>query len=441
MLGVSRQRRFGRRRQGGSLIIALNGRIREYKFHPVALAAGVLVLAVLFTGFLASTAYLAFRDDLLAASLMREVRMKRAYEDRIANLRAEVDRITSRQLLDQQAVEAKVATLIERQEMLSGRSGKLESLFQRARESGFVEPLAPALPASAVPVPVRSPQHTRLIPMPLLDQPVTARRAAAVQLAAGPTALRGSLSALDPAPAARADNPGDDFSPSPRFFGTVLAEIETLTRTQEDEMRGLHRAARKKAADLEGIMAELQIPLAGSGAGNVGGPFLAADPTEFDDLSDDLSSVLDRLDDLKERTRTLPIGQPVPGARISSRFGSRVDPFFRKTAFHAGIDYRATAGTPVRASGGGTVVKARRNGGYGLLVVIDHGDDLTSRYAHLSRILVRHGQKVKRGTVIGRVGSTGRSTGPHLHYEVRRAKKAANPARFLKAGRKLNKFL
>ena len=108
---------------------------------------------------------------------------------------------------------------------------------------------------------------------------------------------------------------------------------------------------------------------------------------------------------------------------------------------HSGIDFRAPTGTSVRATGGGIVKEAGRKGGYGNVVEIVHRNGYTTRYAHLSRISVKPGQRVERGQKIGRVGSTGRSTGPHLHYEIRKAGKAINPARFLEAGKAISKLL
>jgi murein DD-endopeptidase MepM/ murein hydrolase activator NlpD len=122
---------------------------------------------------------------------------------------------------------------------------------------------------------------------------------------------------------------------------------------------------------------------------------------------------------------------------MSSNFGSRADPFLGSAAFHAGIDFRSPQGRKVEATAAGKVIVAGRSGGYGNLVEIDHGKGLTTRYAHLSRIDVGVGESVKAGDVIGRVGSTGRSTGPHLHYETRRDGVAVNPVRYLDAGRRI----
>jgi murein DD-endopeptidase MepM/ murein hydrolase activator NlpD len=122
--------------------------------------------------------------------------------------------------------------------------------------------------------------------------------------------------------------------------------------------------------------------------------------------------------------------RPVPGA-ISSSFGSRMHPILRVRKMHTGVDMRASSGTPIRAAGDGTVVRAERWGGYGNCIIIDHGGGTATVYAHCSRMSVRSGQAVKRGQTIGAVGSTGLSTGPHLHFEVRRNGSPVNPASYI----------
>lgn len=130
----------------------------------------------------------------------------------------------------------------------------------------------------------------------------------------------------------------------------------------------------------------------------------------------------------------IPAIQPVRNKdlkRIGSYFGTRMDPFYKVKKFHEGVDFTAPVGTEIYASGDGVVSEAGRNfGGYGNQVVIDHGYSYTTVYAHLSKISVRKGQSVKRGQVIGYVGNTGKSTAPHLHYEVRKSRIAVNPIYF-----------
>jgi hypothetical protein len=114
-----------------------------------------------------------------------------------------------------------------------------------------------------------------------------------------------------------------------------------------------------------------------------------------------------------------------------------MDPFLRTPAMHTGLDFRGSTGDPVRATANGRVESAGVNGGYGKMIEIDHGNGFSTRYAHLSAIEVKVGQSVRIGQIIGRVGSTGRSTGPHLHYETRIDGEAVDPQKFLRAGLRL----
>jgi murein DD-endopeptidase MepM/ murein hydrolase activator NlpD len=116
-----------------------------------------------------------------------------------------------------------------------------------------------------------------------------------------------------------------------------------------------------------------------------------------------------------------------------SYFGRRSDPFSGEGAFHAGIDISVPTGTPVHATADGTVVSAEWAGEYGRMVVIDHGSGVQTYYAHMSRLEAIAGQWVHRGEIIGRSGSSGRATGAHVHYEVRRAGTPINPSQFLRA--------
>lgn len=123
-----------------------------------------------------------------------------------------------------------------------------------------------------------------------------------------------------------------------------------------------------------------------------------------------------------------PVGVPLPGAGITSLFGGRINPVTGRWAPHSGIDLAAAQGRPVAVAGSGVVTRAGWMGNYGLIVIVDHGGGIETRYAHLSALAVTAGSQVGQGQVIGYVGSTGRSTGPHLHYEVRRGGRAVDPA-------------
>ncbi len=153
---------------------------------------------------------------------------------------------------------------------------------------------------------------------------------------------------------------------------------------------------------------------------------------QIEQRSETLSLLEDRLFDERIRKLMLPTALPVPdGVSMSSNFGWRHDPFTGQTAMHEGIDFPAEPGTPIIAAAAGIVKHVERHPHYGNMVDIDHGDDLVTRYAHALNMLVAPGQFVKRGERIATVGNTGRSTGPHLHFEVRIGGAAVNPTRFI----------
>lgn len=152
------------------------------------------------------------------------------------------------------------------------------------------------------------------------------------------------------------------------------------------------------------------------------------------DRSDKLMALETLLMQNQLKRELLPSAAPVKDIVYTSNFGWRIDPFTGRNAMHEGVDFMAEAGTPFYASAGGVVVYAALHPQYGNMVEIDHGNDIVTRYAHASRLFVKVGQVVRRGDKLGEVGSTGRSTGNHLHFEVRYKGMAQNPVRFLQAG-------
>lgn len=181
--------------------------------------------------------------------------------------------------------------------------------------------------------------------------------------------------------------------------------------------------------------------------GGQGGPYLPAPMTE-DELqreidrltarierkTDEFAVLESRLLEKKVRDRLLPTTLPVKDAALGSSFGFRSDPIAGLRAMHEGLDFTADTGTPVVAAADGVILSAGYHPDFGNVIDIDHGDGLSSRYAHLSRMDAKPGSLVKRGELIGAVGTTGRSTGSHLHFEVRMLGVAQDPALFLKKG-------
>lgn len=152
----------------------------------------------------------------------------------------------------------------------------------------------------------------------------------------------------------------------------------------------------------------------------------------------DLMTVLEsRLFEQKIKKMMVPTQTPVSNANLGSMFGWRIDPITGRSALHTGLDFPATPGTPIYAAAGGVVVTQEYQAEYGNMIEVDHGNDLISRYAHSSKVLVKKGDLIKRGQKIAEVGNTGRSTGPHLHFEVLVQGIPQDPQKFLNAGRNL----
>ncbi|MBF0095427.1 MAG: peptidoglycan DD-metalloendopeptidase family protein [Alphaproteobacteria bacterium] len=171
-----------------------------------------------------------------------------------------------------------------------------------------------------------------------------------------------------------------------------------------------------------------------------GGPFIPAAVPGTGDLGTratlaSLDVKMGRLENLQQVVRSVPLRAPLEAFRVSSSFGSREDPLNGDLARHEGLDMAAPVGTPVLAPADGVVVYVGWKSRYGRTIIVDHGLGFRTLYGHLNRILVTRGQKVSAGAEIGQVGSTGRSTGPHLHYEVRIDGAPRDPYRFIRAGR------
>lgn len=168
-----------------------------------------------------------------------------------------------------------------------------------------------------------------------------------------------------------------------------------------------------------------------------GGPYIPVNSQNIPSGADEMFADLERLSLLQRIVDRLPLAYPIKNASLESSFGRRIDPFNGHLAFHAGLDMAGPVGAKIYASANGKVSSAGRRSAYGNAVDIVHGSGLVTRYGHLSKILVKPGQVVEKGDVVGIQGSTGRSTGQHLHYEVRYNNQPINPKKFLEAGRVL----
>jgi murein DD-endopeptidase MepM/ murein hydrolase activator NlpD len=365
----------------------------------------IFLIAVLITG-----SYLMLRDDMMGATLANHARMQQAYEDRITNLRAQVDLVTSRQMLDQQAVEQRVSELLARQNKIGERQLHVRKALKRTGKLKQIDTITTS----------------------------SVKRDQRASLNLG--ALVGSSNPFSPRSANPVALASADFQSDPKVLDSLEATLVETETAQLAELTLLRTNAQEKARKLARILTKQGIRVPNASA--IGGPLIELkSAAHFSDHVEALDASLKTLDQVRRAAKSLPHGNPAPGSKISSRYGRRHDPFTGRSAMHAGLDFKARTGSKVIATASGKIIRAGRNGGYGKMVEIDHGGGITTRYAHLSRIKVRVGQKVSRGQLVGKVGSTGRSTGPHLHYEVRRKGRVLNPIHYVRLEKHLKPYL
>jgi murein DD-endopeptidase MepM/ murein hydrolase activator NlpD len=205
-------------------------------------------------------------------------------------------------------------------------------------------------------------------------------------------------------------------------------ELVTLRQEKAELFRTEVAALRERSEQIEEILTQVGVEVNTTAdvastetqqSPNQGGPYYPVPADEHEPLVDFATEMI-------ELANSIPLGEPVSGW-ISSGYGIRTDPFNGRRAFHYGIDISNMIGTPIHATAAGKVVFAGVNGGYGKMVKIEHADNYMSIYGHLNHIQVKPGESVMRGDCIGTMGNTGRSSGSHLHYEVRHQDKPLNP--------------
>jgi murein DD-endopeptidase MepM/ murein hydrolase activator NlpD len=442
-------------------------------FEPWAFWTLILIIPILAIAGIASASALLFRDEIFLGLMQRHSDMQSAYEERIDTMRSHIDKLASRQLLDRDTLEGQVQELLSRQAQLESRSTMVAAL---AHSAGVNDPRAPEAPwqnvartdpAAAKAGKLRSPAIAGGAPS--FAPPVTnaARQppSANAQAHADPSyAAPAKTMPAKPVPDSMEFVPlrgsdtqrGADLSmpdlPANMRLSHVAQSIENIDALQVRTLETVANVARQESLRLRAAFAELGVhadrfvakdaKLARGGAKAMGGPFvpfkLNPDGSTFEREVSRLQEDVRIADRLRRAIADAPLGSPLPAsAEATSNFGPRRDPFLGRMAYHSGIDFREAHGAPVRATGPGLVTSSGSSGGYGLMVEIDHGGGMTTRYAHLSALLVKEGQFIPAGAVIGRLGSTGRSTGPHLHYEVRIDDEPVDPMRFLRAGARL----
>ena len=225
----------------------------------------------------------------------------------------------------------------------------------------------------------------------------------------------------------------------------MQVSLDRLEQRQAATVGSLAERYDAKARRIRAVLIDLGLDL-GKGSNKstaaVGGPFVpvnvAKDASAFERQLSRAQIARAQITHLTRTLGSIPVRKPIDHELdLQSGFGVRTDPCLGTPALHTGLDLHGETGDLVRATGDGTVIAAGWNGGYGRTVDIDHHNGVSTRYAHLSSIDVRVGQSAKSGQILGKLGSTGRSTGPHLHYETRLKGEAVDPQKFLRAGTRL----
>jgi murein DD-endopeptidase MepM/ murein hydrolase activator NlpD len=400
---------------------------KQVRFGPVAFWIVVGTVTTLGMWSAATATYFAFRDDVLTRLIARQAEMQYAYEDRIAELRVKVDRATSRQLLDQEQFDQKLEQILRRQATLESRAAAMGGIPD-ITGSVRTQPRGAATEPSAPGIPKPSPISDTAVFVAPPDREARLESRAPVIVNA-PATKAAKIQGVDNV-IVRLQNSLDQVE---RRQLASLTSVEDSLESRQRRMRGVFTDLGLDVGQLEAAT-----PRAG-----MGGPFvpvkLSADAGTFERQLYRINISRAQVERLNRTLALVPYRKPVVGeVEFTSGFGVRSDPFLGRPAMHTGLDFRAATGDPVRVTANGKVISAAWAGGYGRMVEVDHGNGLSTRYGHLSEINVKVGDVVKIGQVIGLVGSTGRSTGPHLHYETRIDGEAVDPQKFLRAGVRLS---
>src|ERR1700754_209452 len=401
---------------------------KQVRFGPVAFWILVGTVTTLGMWSAATATYFALRDDVLTRLIARKAEMQYAYEDRIAELRAKVDRATSRQLLDQEQFDQKLDQVMRRQSTLESRAAAIGGMSD---VTGSIRaPSRGAAAADQVPsgTPKPSPISDTAVFVAPPDREARLESRAPV-LASAPVTKAAKIQGVD------------------NVIVRLQNSLDQVERRQLASLTSLEDGLESRARRMRGVFTDLgldvgQLEAAAPRAG-MGGPYvpvkLSGDAGAFERQLYRINISRAQVDRLNRTLALVPYRKPVIGeVEFPSGFGVRTDPFLGRPAMHTGLDFRAASGDPVRATANGKVSSSGWAGGYGRMIEIDHGNGLSTRYGHLSEIGVKVGDPIKIGQVIGAVGSTGRSTRPHLHYETRIDGDPVDPQKFLRAGVRLS---
>ncbi len=463
------------------IYIRSDGRVQFFTFSA-SLQATLAGLTLIFLGWVAfATVNVVFKDRIITAKDHRYQQMQQAYEGRVADLQMSYDELNGALVSAEDRFKATADGLQAKQNAITGflnRASQVERAAGISAGQAQGQPqgktqqytqLAGAAPrdgAAADSVVAEAPagyfdsdagsgmSQLTMLPGPAAPQPRSAARPPQPGLLERAWKSVSGFFHTAAADVRHAVHPSRSYAnayvqhPGLRTLAEQTARVARIGQSEtvlmartEDTLDtgigGLRAVMRHAGINPDQLTRRLE-------SEGMGGPEIPLDQVRIEGISDpeftraylSAAAVLDQLNTLSAALSHVPLARPVPAASFdrTSGFGVRPDPFSGRYAFHPGIDFAGPWGSAVHATAPGTVVFAGNRGGYGNMVEIDHGFGIRTRYAHLSKITVRQGMKVAKGATVGQVGSTGRSTGPHVHYEVWYDNVVKNPNNFIEAG-------
>jgi murein DD-endopeptidase MepM/ murein hydrolase activator NlpD len=466
------------------IYIRSEGRVQFFTFGST-LQATCAGLFLIFLGWVAfASVNVIFKDRIIAAKNHRFQQMQSNYENRVADLELSYDELNNALVSAEDqfkstadelgAKEQSVASLLGKKQnvdaslaavggssqtadrfsvgpiasvtgsgnnMASDSLGSEETAAPPSSDGFAISPASPSADSSRH---GNGASQLNVMPQPIEPQPRTARPNQASFL--DDTVSRFTELLFRPSRRQAIAVPSD--APGLRVLTEQIDRVKQLSDAQTGLLVSLDNTVSNRVADLRRVLDRVGVNSArleqASDAG-MGGPLVPLQSVHVEGVADaafasayeDAAAHTAELGALFTALRHVPLATPVAGSRfeMTSGFGPRVDPFTRRVAFHTGMDFAGPWGSAVVATAEGVIVWAGPRAGYGNMVEIDHGYGIHTRYGHLEAILVRVGSHVVKGTSIGKLGSTGRSTGPHVHYEVLLADSARDPSKFIEAGR------
>ncbi len=410
--------------------------------YQIILIAGTL-------GFLTWVAFttvnVVFKDQIIANKDQNFSTMQTRYETRVDRLQREIDNVNGSMRVTQDGFARELDLLRERQEQLDQIVGDEEALNVQHDQLRQVTAIMGDDPmhedadgTSTVHMAVAYREPTLRVSRPL--PPVRSSTVDGISAILATAAQAGEVTR-------------SPLTNRANRIAQLEDEVRQLRTNQRDILLTVESAIVERATRYSSILESTGLDvdayitaLLSDEFSGMGGPSVDLDALEtyaaIDEDTADFSRHLlrtanhmDQLAVLQAALNNLPLVRPSDIYRLSSEFGMRRDPFTRRLQMHSGLDFAGPSGTPVMATAAGVVTRAGSQGGYGRIVVIDHGNGIETRYGHLRRVNVEVGEEVTVRQVVGQLGSTGRSTGPHVHYEVRFQGQPLDPLPFLEAGR------